>query len=737
MKAKLIFLLILVSTINVFSSAEESLNEYYAYPVSVGVSYCPLSPVAGVEKETTVNDLFAKIRVPLPFMPELYPFAVGGFSNYDSTATDIPDIIGGVLTDGAVMPEYDERDTWDHRNYFGGIGFGYAYRMNKEFETGIEVFGAISQSYYPQRVIDAAGAWYPVGEFGILAGADGKISLNPSFNISIDVMPSLRFSQTFEQKIPGFDGLFFGLGLAAHYRFGEDPDAPQSEIRAIKFNTGDMPPVFAAMQKVYIKKPITEFELTNIGTSKITGLELYFNQAGYMDSPTLCTEINLLEPQETVKVPLHASFNDAVFTTVDTVPLNGEIIATYTYRNRTATQTRSLTFNLQDRNSLTWDDDRKIAAFITPKDSAVRNYASFVADRAEDSNVEGLPDSLEIAIQIYHALEALDLGYQSDPVSPFEEAQGSPMIIDTVSLARETLRRGTGDCDDITVLYNTLLESVSVPTGIVTVPGHIYAAVNTGLAPREYMKIHPDRNMTLVAEDSLWVLVEITMIGKSDFLEAWKTGMDEWNAYSDNKAVRNFYSTRSCQESYKPVGLQETDIGLQYGDPETFITDTNRVRERLAGIITEPVFEDARSKNNPRTWNKAGISAAQLGSFTEAADAFSRAIKLDSEYLSPYINQGSVLFLKKDYRGAESAFNKAKEKMTTAKSEKTALTVYINLAKTMHALGRPDDAGEYIELAKNINAEEAALYSYTAEINTDGTRASNISGPAILFDEVE
>jgi len=716
---------------------QESLNTYYRYPVSLGVGYQPLSPIGDVLRRATVNDISGRVRIPLPFLPALQPFALGGLVTFDSDEPDDPTILGGVLDGEATMPDYDVRDTWDHRNIFGGLGVGYAHRMTKEFELGVEAYAGLSQSYYQQRVVTAAGAWYPVGELGLIVGVNGKISLNPSFNLSIDVVPSFRYDRTFG-NLPDFDGLYFGLGFAAHYRFGKDPDAPQADVRALQFTLDELPPVFAAMQKVYVTRPISYVTLTNAEADEVTNLEVTFYQAGYMDSPTLCAEIQSLPAGESVEVPIHASFNEAVFAAVGVIPLNGEIIATYSYRDRTVEQPRSVTFNLQDRNSLTWDDDRKVAAFITPKDSAVWNYASFVSESAREENTDYLPDRLEFAMQVYHALDALEIGYQSDPSSPFAEVQGSPIFIDSVSLPRETLRRGTGDCDDITVLYNTMLESVSVPTGIITIPGHIYSAVNTGLAPRDYARIHPDREMTLVADETLWVLVEITLIGQADFMDAWQTGMQEWHAYDNNEALRNFYSTAASQMEYGPVGLQETDIGLQYGDPEEFLAGFRRDLDRLSDTILAPILEETSRRDRPRTWNHLGVLAAQLKNYVVADDAFARAAQMDSDYLSPRVNQGALRYLQGDYDGALTAFQSAESVIAragdAAAGDDTALAVYVNLAKTLHALGSYDASADYLAAAEGINPTEAARYSYLASADASGGRASSAAdGPAILF----
>ncbi|MCK4516830.1 MAG: tetratricopeptide repeat protein, partial [Spirochaetaceae bacterium] len=297
--------------------------------------------------------------------------------------------------------------------------------------------------------------------------------------------------------------------------------------------------------------------------------------------------------------------------------------------------------------------------------------------------------------------------------------------------------RGTGDCDDITVLFNTMLESVGIPTGIVTIPGHIYSAVNTGLSPRDWSRIHPDREMTLVDGDSLWVLIEITLIGQADFMDAWQTGMAEWHAYDDNEAVRNFYSTASCQEEYSPVGLQETDIGLQYGDPEEFLSGFRRDLDRLSDTILAPIQEETSRRNRPRTWNHLGVLAAQLKAYDVADDSFARAAEMDRDYLSPRVNLGALHYLQGDYDGALAAFQSAEAVIARAGStatEDTALAVYVNLAKTLHALGSYDEAADYLTQAEGINPAEAARYSYVAGADASGGRASSAAdAPAILF----
>jgi hypothetical protein len=207
------------------ASAEESLNEIYRFPFSVGAAYVPMSAVGGVERRAAVNDFLGEARLPMPFSPSFQPFLLVGMEAYDSDDADQPTILDGGLADGVAMPDYEERDVWDHRKLYGGLGAGHSHRISKEFEVGADAYTALSQSYFERRVVTAAGEWYPVGSPGLAVGMTGKLTLNPSFNVSIDILSSLRYHRSLG-ALRDFDGFYFGLGLSGSYRFGQDPDAP-------------------------------------------------------------------------------------------------------------------------------------------------------------------------------------------------------------------------------------------------------------------------------------------------------------------------------------------------------------------------------------------------------------------------------------------------------------------------------------------------------------------------------
>ena len=699
--------------------SQESLNRYYRYPFSVGISYQPLSSLALVDRKAAINELSVHARLPLPFLPILQPFLFGGLISADSDEKDDPTVLGGTLDDGVTMPDYNQDDVWDHRYWFGALGAGYSHRISKEFEVGADVFFGLGVSSFQNRVVTAAGEWYPVGELGFITGASGKLALNPSFNLSIRITPSLRYSRSLG-NLHDFDGLYFGVGFSAHYRFGKDPDAPEREIRSIRFSDVSIPSLFAAMQSYYAKNPVGTVTITNTDDRKIEDVKLFFFQAGFMDSPTPAETIETLGPGEAAEVPLFASFNREVFSVEGITPLTGEVIVSYTSSGRPAEQKQPVSYDLHDKTSMTWDDDKKAAAFITPADSALRNYTSFIRQACKEETVPLYNSSLQFSMQAFHALSELGILYQADPTLPFTEVQENTVVVDSISLPRDTLKRITGDCDDLTVLYCSLLETVGIETGFITVPGHIYAVFNTKEEATQYKKIHADRNMTINVDGELWVPVEITMIGRTGFLEAWRKGAEEWNAYGETPKKRGFYITRNAQEIYRPVGLRETDLGLQYGEREDIIEGFNNDMDRLITQVVKEYVRAAEEGGRARDWNKLGIVYAQFMRYGQADRAFSKALRTDRNYVGAMINRANVLFLQEEYEQALNAYEEAlaaieeRQQGGTARGTSHLMKLLLNISRTYYQLTRYDRAQEYFARAEELDPASVEEYSYLA-----------------------
>ncbi len=672
-------------------------NEYYAYDLGIGVGYKSLSPVTSSKHDYSSLEFSGIVKYPIPSFVYIQPT-----------------ISLGMLRANVIEREDEPAGKWDHNEFFGLVGAGYTNRFSKEFEFGADLLFGLSMSLFDN--LFAAQPDTTFGQMNFMLSAAARIALDPSYNLSINIEPTLKYSASFS-PLRDFNNLLFGVGINLQYRFGEDPDAAPEIIRAVRFGEPRIDALFAALQSWYVSNPIGSVEISNIMSYPITDIEVTFFQPKYMDNPTLIAQIPELTPNESKTIDITASFNGDVFDLINVTPLTGEIKITYLARNKPAEQTRTVDYELYDKTAITWTDDRKVAAYITSRDSAIINFTDAIRRYTENHLNSGLSDKIEVAMQIYGGLTITGSDYQVDVVSAFEQAQENPLIVDVVNLPRTTLKRGYGDCDDLTVLYNSLLEAASIETGFITTPGHLYSVFNTELPASDYLMVHPDKTLTLAIDGELWVPVEITMLGTDDFLAAWRRGAEEWNTYQDDPDKRAFYRTRVAQQTYRPVGLLETDLGLQYGESDRIVDAFVSDQGRLIQQIIDSFADEARRLDNKRAYNQLGIVAAKLEKYSQAEAAFTRSISLDRNYTSPQVNLGNVYLLQERYFDAIEIYTAA-EKILVDRGRKDSelhLRIMLGISRAYYELENYDKAIELYQYVESVNPDLAQEYSYLAQ----------------------
>lgn len=674
-------------------------DSYYRHVLSVGLEYDSLSPPNEFATGYRAYEIAGVVRYPLPFLPILQPLVQAGI--YQFTATEPGDAA-----------------RWDHFHWYGALGVGAHHKFSKSFEMGGELSVGLTEAIYRNIGPEPTDVW---GSPHFLTELAGMISFNPSFNLSLSARPSVRLMRSFTD-LDGLNGLTFAVGFSASYRFGEDPDAPQAIVRAVNLERAQIPPVFAAMQSYYVNHPIGTGAIKNVEKYPIYDVSISFFQKDFMDSPTKIASLSEIRPGEVKEFDITAAFNDRVFTVVGQTPLNGSLTVDYIMRNRAATQSFTAGYDLHDKTALTWDDLRKVAAFITPADSALRNFASYVRQSSKDAVIQGLSEPLQVAMQIYYALKELGVIYQVDPTSPFSAVQGDARVVDSVSLPRDTLRRNTGDCDDLTALFAALLETVGVETGYITTPGHIYPMINTKVSSRDYAVVHPEQQMTIDIDGELWVPVEITLVAKDEFLGAWRYGIEVYHQYDGNPGQRTVLLTREAQKAFRPVGLRETDAGIVYPRAAQLAA---RFSSSLGGLVDAVVAGYARraqESGDRRDFNNLGIAASQLGRYEVAERSFNAALAQDRNYMSPLINLGNLHFLQSHYQDALRSYHRAEqalvERSRTGSSDYA--TVLLNISRSYHKLENYDRAREYLALLAKVDPQLADQNAYLRSASASG-----------------
>lgn len=696
MKNNYLFILLSILTLSNIHAEKIDYNTYYSFPLAMTVEYEGLSLLSDYSAAYSVNGVNASFHIPIPGLPSFQPFARGGMINFDSL-------------------DLDEPIKWDHYHLYGGLGLSYLHRFEKKFEVGADIHAAYSHAFFPNLFEEA------VGHGNLMLDAGAKVHLDPSYNLSIAFNPGVKYMRSLGVYTT-LDGLMLKLGFQISYRFGEDPDSAASLIKSLNIKLPEEKNLFSSMHGYYSENPFGKVTVTNRDRVTIKNLKTHFFQAGYMDSPTLSSVIiPELGPGESAEIPLLALFNSKVFSIEGVTPVTGEIIYEYERRGKPIEQRTAFAYKLYDKTAVTWDDNRKIAALITPSDSALRNYAGFLRNTAKTGLQQGYSNPVQFAVTAFHGLGEIGCLYQPDPVMPFTEVQENPFAVDTVSLPRDTLKRITGDCDDLTVLYNSLLEAAGVETGFITTPGHVFSAVNTHVSPKDYQQLHPDRNMGIVIEDSVWIPVEITTIGRGTFSEAWEIGVAEFNHTPEGE--RRFYKTRESQKLYKPVALVEIDLGLQYGSGQRVASESAAEIKDLVNLVISSGRQDASKDKTKHSWNRLGIMYAKFGRLSEAESAFKQALGIDADYLSASVNLGNVHYLKKDYSSALTAFEKAYKTLASRdlSNGRAAGVILINISKTQYHMAQYDKAKEAYSVALESYPEISSEYAYLAQAAETGT----------------
>jgi len=695
-------------------------NSVYRFPFSLGVEYQFVSPMTMLgtdyQGDFSLVDLSVLARYPIPKIPVLQPQARLGF----------------FLNKAQYSAADSTLERFNYTKFYLTLGLAYMHKLSKQFELGADFETGVGYSIFP-NIDQVTGDSH--GAFDLQASLGGTAAFNPSYSMSLQLRPSLRYNYSLS-PLERFNGFTFGIGLKVDYRFGTDPDDPRAEIRSLQFDDIRIEDMFAAMQSYYVNNSIGEVTLTNTEKYPLTDVSVTFNQSGFMDVATPSPEIADIPPGESVKVPLYAIFNKDIFSMQGVTPLTGEITATYTLRSRTAIQAVPTSYDLYDKNSLTWDDNRKVAAFMTVGDSALGNYTSFLRQTCKDVVNPGYNQEVQTAMQVYYGLTEIGTLYQRDPTVSYDDAQGDTKVIDSVNLPRDTLVKLSGDCDDLTVLFNSMMESTGIATAFVTVPGHIYSMFATGVPAKDYKLIHPDKVMSINIDGELWIPVEITFIGEKDFQTAWRSGAEEFVRFVDDEGKLGLYFTREAQQTYRPVGFEEKDLGLQYGDRTKILRDFRTSLGSIESLVLDEYEQLARDKGNKGSWNTYGIVAARFEAYDRAEMAFNNALAMDRNYVSSKINLANVYFLREEYQNSLRLFHDAEDwfKETSRTASASYSRLLLNISKTYFEIENFDLATFYSNQLAEINPVLADRYAYLAD--TGGGRAADVSTAGdILFIE--
>ncbi|MGL4369052.1 MAG: hypothetical protein ACRCUT_05185, partial [Spirochaetota bacterium] len=138
--------------------------------------------------------------------------------------------------------------------------------------------------------------------------------------------------------------------------------------------------------------------------------------------------------------------------------------------------------------------------------------------------------------------------YLPDAKTPYAQFSAAKDLIDYCRYPRETLNARSGDCDELTALYCSLLSHAGINTAILSVPGMLFAALDTGVPESRRPEISSDASRVIISGGTVWIPADLTLIGHS-FDEAWRAAARQWNEHVAKKDA-GFVRVSAAREMY-------------------------------------------------------------------------------------------------------------------------------------------------------------------------------------------
>ena len=291
---------------------------------------------------------------------------------------------------------------------------------------------------------------------------------------------------------------------------------------------------------------------------------------------------------------------------------------------------------------MTWDDNRKAAAFVTSKDPGVLNFARGVKLHHSKEG-RSICDNLQSAIAFHEALNLYGLDDTPNPKTPYKQVSKQKDAVDFLQFPKETFQYKAGDCSDISILYGSLFEAVGIDAAFITIPGHIFIAFDSGLEPGQAPKELIPQSQFIAYKNKAWIPIEITSI-HDGFVSAWQLGAKEW---AENKAAGQvgFYPISEAWNAYQPVGLPGADVVVSVPQSDailrSYLAETQKYLDAALSPAVAKLQERIQNGGAVAAMNSLGVLYAKYGQNAKAEQQFKQVLAKKS-YLPAILNMGHL-----------------------------------------------------------------------------------------------
>ncbi len=525
----------------------------------------------------------------------------------------------------------------------GGIHLGAllypASRLELEFGGALGPYMSMSGSN------EHSAPWYK-------AFADVAFRLTPNWTVGAEASWMDYQYDTYWGE-PGAAGI--KIGLSVRYKF----DTEKSSQKVLGEVAQD-DSVFPLMYTLYKDNSFATITLKNEETAEIRNVKVTFRAGKYTGSELECGRIGTLKKHKTAEVPLSADFSKEILNFTEEGKIPGELVVDYELLGQKRTSISQIIIPVYNRNQIRWADPNALASFISPTAPEILEFSKVLVGLARSHQRSGLNRNLQYAIYLYEGMRLSGINCKEDENTPYMTMHTDYDSIDYIQYPYQTMMYKAGDCDDLGILFMSLLQSTGIDAAFIPAEDDFIVLLNLKLDSDKASSFFDGKDRILDINDEIWVPVSMSMI-KEGFVNSWYRAVEELNEMQENGEQIDLYIINEAWQTYPSVGFSSgEDINILPLETSLIAAaETNIARYITAefGPQIAALQEQMKIQGvSVKLLNKLGMLYLRAGMYSSSITIYERSAKMGST--TAMINLGNIASIQKRFEDAKMWFEK-------------------------------------------------------------------------------
>lgn len=348
-----------------------------------------------------------------------------------------------------------------------------------------------------------------------------------------------------------------------------------------------------------------------------------------------------------------ADFSTELFQFSENGQFPGQVIIEYTLLGKKYTEIKEVVISSYNRNTFNWANPDGIVAMISPNDGAALELSKTIIGIIRDDTHLGINQNLEYSMALFESLNTMGIIYERDLQTPYDEYHYLDGV-DYIQFPYQTMTYKAGDCDDLAVLFASMLSSVGIKSVILFTSDDVICGIDLKTSGSAASKQFSSLDRLINIEDVLYLPVSMKTI-KEGYFAAWNTALEEIDSAEDLSVT----IVSDAWESYTPIGLSEKAVFN--------LPDEKDLKKRISTSYKEyqkneilPLGKSLLSvyKKDPSEANSnaVGMAYLRMGNYDQALTWFEKAAVNNN--VAAMANMGQLYLVRNDFSNAQKYFEK-------------------------------------------------------------------------------